>query len=215
MDNCFVLVNVTNSSDTSTFTDSEKECFICREVKKKSQEELQKFCDCRDLVVHHHCLLTWIQKGSGNEDRHRCSACTAEYNLQEGTVWKSLLCHWRSLLVLFLTLAAVTTIPFLVHHLRTLTDPPPSQLFKVVAVCSGVIAETLIIKCFIWYCSYQYKQARVTSYSIKARSVVEQRRVGLRSPVSPMSFTSVVHRNETERQTAVLPKDTIGFKLSV
>ncbi|XP_072276019.1 uncharacterized protein [Pyxicephalus adspersus] len=146
MDSDFGPVIVNRYSDTTAIVFTEKECFICREADKQGQEELLNYCDCRDLVGHHQCLLTWIQKGSGNEDRQRCSACTAKYHLQEGTVWKVLLCQWRSLFTLIVTLASIIAIPLLIHYLNTLTDPPPDQLFKIVAVCSGIIAETLLAK---------------------------------------------------------------------
>ncbi|KAM5148428.1 uncharacterized protein ACMZJ9_012035 isoform 2-T2 [Mantella aurantiaca] len=200
---------------TATQANQEKECFICREAEKRGQEELHNYCDCRDLVGHHQCLLTWIQKGSGNEDRQRCSACTAKYHLQEGTTWKILLCHWKNLLAFIITVASIIAIPFFIHCLNTLTDPQPNQLFKVVAVCSGVLAETLLVKCFLWYCNNQYIKARLSSFSIKARSLEEQGRVGLQSPMAQSSLTIVANRAETEKQTAVTPKDTLSFKLSV
>ncbi|XP_072276018.1 uncharacterized protein [Pyxicephalus adspersus] len=215
MDSDFGPVIVNRYSDTTAIVFTEKECFICREADKQGQEELLNYCDCRDLVGHHQCLLTWIQKGSGNEDRQRCSACTAKYHLQEGTVWKVLLCQWRSLFTLIVTLASIIAIPLLIHYLNTLTDPPPDQLFKIVAVCSGIIAETLLAKYFMWYCKNQYIKARLSSFSIKARSVEEQGRVGLQSPMAQSSLTIVVNIAETEKQTAVTPKDTLCLKLSV
>ncbi|KAG8436700.1 hypothetical protein GDO86_007696 [Hymenochirus boettgeri] len=54
-----------------------KECFICREEEQDGHDELQHFCDCKELIAHQNCLLTWIQKGTGNEDRQQCKACTA------------------------------------------------------------------------------------------------------------------------------------------
>lgn len=213
MDSDFVSVN--RYSDTTAIVFTEKECFICREAEKKGQKELHNYCDCIDLVGHQQCLLTWIQKGSGNEDRQRCSACTAKYHLQEGTIWRTLLCQWRSFLAFMVTLASTIAIPFFIYYLNTLRDPPPNQLFKVVAVCSGVIAETLLVKCFIWYCNNLYVKARLSSFSIKARSLQEQGRIGLQSPMAQNSLTSVVNRTETEKQTAVTPKDTLSLKLSV
>ncbi|CAH2311476.1 hypothetical protein XENTR_v90012099mg [Pelobates cultripes] len=52
-------VSVTTSSSVTII---EQECFICREGDQEDQEELQHFCDCKGLIVHHQCLLTWIQK---------------------------------------------------------------------------------------------------------------------------------------------------------
>ncbi|XP_044157293.1 uncharacterized protein LOC122943543 isoform X1 [Bufo gargarizans] len=215
MDIDYVSIKVTAADPQSApvaFT--EKECFICRETEKKGQEPILNFCDCTDLAVHHQCLLTWIQQGSGNENRKQCSACTAKYQLQEGSMWKQL-CQWRNLLVYLLIIAAIILTPISVQYMKTLTDPTPNNLFKVVAVCFGVIAETLLLKCFLCYCSDQYNKAKISSYSIKARSVEERVRVRHRSPVAHNSSMPVMNRTESERQTAVIPKDALSLKLSL
>ncbi|MBN3313309.1 SEP15 protein, partial [Atractosteus spatula] len=59
------------------------ECFICREGEVSDQDELRNFCDCKSLVAHHRCLLTWISKGPGPESCPRCTVCKAE------PVWRS------------------------------------------------------------------------------------------------------------------------------
>ncbi|KAM4023336.1 uncharacterized protein ACNLHF_028081 isoform 2-T2 [Anomaloglossus baeobatrachus] len=71
-------VCITSDTEFSPAAHTEKECFICRQTEKQGQERLENFCDCTDLSVHHQCLLSWIQKGSGNENRQQCSACTAK-----------------------------------------------------------------------------------------------------------------------------------------
>ncbi|XP_063796023.1 uncharacterized protein LOC134957786 isoform X2 [Pseudophryne corroboree] len=195
--------------------DKKRECFICREEERKGQEELQNFCDCTDLTVHGRCLLTWIQKGSGNDNRYRCSACTAKYHLQEGSVWKKFLCQWKSLRVFALMLAVIITIPFSVHYLETLPHPQPNLLFKVVAVCAGIIAEIILLRWFIGYCYNQYNKAKISSYSIKARPVEECGRVGQPSLEAHNSSLAMMNRTEGARQTAVLPKDALSLKLSV
>ncbi|KAM3915469.1 uncharacterized protein RB166_017726 [Leptodactylus fuscus] len=214
MDNGYVSIMVTTEQEPApVFT--EKECFICRETGKKGQEQLLNFCDCTDLTVHHQCLLTWIQKGSGNENRQQCSACTAKYQLQEGTIWKKIACQWRNLLVGLVLIAAIIVTPISVQYMKTLTDPAPTQLFQVVAVCAGIIAEILLFKYFLCYCFDQYKKAKISSYSIKARSVEEHARVRHPSPVAHISSLPVVSRTESERQTAVIPKDALSLKLSL
>ncbi len=40
----------------------ESECFICRDVGLVVEDPLRTFCDCKNLVAHHSCLLTWIKK---------------------------------------------------------------------------------------------------------------------------------------------------------
>ncbi|KAM4023335.1 uncharacterized protein ACNLHF_028081 isoform 1-T1 [Anomaloglossus baeobatrachus] len=208
-------VCITSDTEFSPAAHTEKECFICRQTEKQGQERLENFCDCTDLSVHHQCLLSWIQKGSGNENRQQCSACTAKYQLQEGNIWKNLVCRWRNLFVGLVVIAAIIATPISVQCLRTLTDPAPTQLFKVVAVCAGIIAETLLLKSLLWYCCDQYRKARISSYSIKPRSVEERVRVRHRSPVAPNSSMPVVSRTESERQTAVIPKDALSLKLSL
>ncbi|KAK1796801.1 hypothetical protein P4O66_009812 [Electrophorus voltai] len=52
------------------------ECFICRDV--RLAEGLRRFCDCKNLLAHHSCLLTWVTKGLSREDRLRCRACNSE-----------------------------------------------------------------------------------------------------------------------------------------
>ncbi|XP_071984987.1 uncharacterized protein [Engystomops pustulosus] len=155
MDIDSVSIVVTANLDAAPIEFTEGECFICRETAKKGQEQLLHFCDCTDLAGHHQCLLTWIQKGSGNENRQQCSACTAKYQLQEGSVWKKLVCQWKNLLVGLLIMVAIIATPISVQYMKTLTDPAPTQVFKVVAVCAGIIAETLLLKLGL---QFQYGQ---------------------------------------------------------
>ncbi|XP_056379183.1 uncharacterized protein LOC130275340 isoform X2 [Hyla sarda] len=212
MDGDFVSIMMMVDSESAPDSPAEKECFICRETEKKSHEKLQHFCDCTDLSVHHRCLLAWIQKGSGNENRQQCSACTAKYQLQEGTIWKQLVCQWRNLVVGLLLVAAIIATPISVQYIKTLPDPAPSQLFQIAAVCAGVIAETLLLKCFLCYCCDQYHKAKMSSYSIQARSVEERAGVRHQSPRSPNSSTPVVNRTGSEGQTPG-PKDPLSLKL--
>ncbi|KAM8931197.1 uncharacterized protein RCH25_007130 [Pelodytes ibericus] len=202
-------VRITTSPALITVT--EKECFICREG---DQDDLQHFCDCTDLIGHHQCLLTWIQKGSGNEDRQKCSACTAKYLLQKGSVWRTLLCQWKNLLLVALLMVALIMVPVFVYEMRTLSDPPPHGIFKAAAICSGAIAETLLIRYIIWYCTNQYSNAIISSYSIKAREEKPSEGVGSPWPAD-QTLTAVVNLPELEKQNGGLQSDTFGLKLPV
>lgn len=37
------------------------ECFICKDVQLVDGEQLKRFCDCKNLMAHHSCLLTWVR----------------------------------------------------------------------------------------------------------------------------------------------------------
>ncbi|XP_063284431.1 uncharacterized protein LOC134569373 [Pelobates fuscus] len=199
---------------SSSVTIIEKECFICREGDQEDQEELQHFCDCKGLIVHHQCLLTWIQKGSGNEDRQKCNVCTAKYLLQDESVWKILVCRWKSLLLFVLLTAAIILVPFFVYQMKTLSHPPPDVLFLAAVICSGTIAETLLIKYIIWYCISQYNEAKMSSYSIKPKTINQHGDRGLQCPAGQTS-TAVVNMTEQENQNGVLQSGTNYMKLSV
>lgn len=56
------------------------------------------------------------------------------------------MCQWRNLLVGLLIIAAIVATAISVQYMETLTDPAPTQLFKVVALCAGVLAVTLLLK---------------------------------------------------------------------
>ncbi|KAM4722894.1 uncharacterized protein WCC33_009076 [Rhinophrynus dorsalis] len=206
---------VTYSSLSSTPNADLKECFICREEDQNGQDGLQHFCDCKDLTAHQICLLKWIQKGTGNEDRQRCKACTATYQLQEGSVWRILLCQWKNLILFVLLMTIMVMVFFAVYKLKSLKDPPPDPLFIAAALCCGVIAETLLIKCFIWYCTNQYNKAKMSSYSIKARTVKQSASVSFQCPANQGSSTSVGNSTEVEKQTTVSPKNVLNLSLLV
>ncbi|KAL4608326.1 hypothetical protein GN956_G25058 [Arapaima gigas] len=54
------------------------ECFICRDGALPGQADLGHFCNCKSLVAHQSCLLTWIKKGLGSEKRPKCNVCHGE-----------------------------------------------------------------------------------------------------------------------------------------
>lgn len=52
-----IVKQILSSSSTET-----SECFICRDVELQASDPLRKFCDCKNLLAHHVCLSTWIQR---------------------------------------------------------------------------------------------------------------------------------------------------------
>ncbi|KAL6458241.1 hypothetical protein MHYP_G00334710 [Metynnis hypsauchen] len=82
MDSGYEILSNSGYADTCKVTMTEMpECFICRDVQLVDGEPLRRFCDCKNLMAHHSCLLTWVRKGLGSEDRLRCSACNAEHQV--------------------------------------------------------------------------------------------------------------------------------------
>ena len=51
------ITSIFSSSSTET-----SECFICRDVELQASDPLRNFCDCKNLLAHHVCLSTWIQR---------------------------------------------------------------------------------------------------------------------------------------------------------
>ncbi|CAH2311473.1 Hypothetical predicted protein [Pelobates cultripes] len=136
------------------------------------------------------------------------------YLLQEESVWKILVCRWKSLLLFVLLTAAIILVPFFVYQMKTLSHPPPDVLFIAAAICSGTIAETLLIKYIIWYCVSQYNEAKMSSYSIKPKTIKQHGDRGLQCPAGETS-TAVVNMTEQENQNRVLQSNTNYMKLSV
>ncbi|XP_030427331.1 uncharacterized protein LOC115655731 isoform X2 [Gopherus evgoodei] len=194
-----------------------KECFICREGDEMGRDALLHFCDCKNLIAHQKCVLTWIQKGSDNQDRARCKVCTAEYQLQKGSVWRILFCHWQNWLFFCLVLAVMTIIPLAVYRMMVaFKDPPPSPVFHAAAVCFGVLAETLLIKYVLYYCSSKYNEAKMSSFSVRARTIEPcDRSAGLLWPAGQNPSTAVMSRAEMGKQEAVKAKEGFGLKLCV
>ncbi|XP_067394621.1 uncharacterized protein [Emydura macquarii macquarii] len=146
MDNSYESLKTYPESTLIIHAES-KECFICREGDEMGRDALLHFCDCKNLIAHQKCVLTWIQKGSDSRERPRCKVCTAEYHLQNGSVWRILFCHWQNWLFFCLVLAVMAIIPLAVYRMMVaFKNPPPSPVFHAAAVCFGVLAETLLIK---------------------------------------------------------------------
>lgn len=152
------------------------ECFICRDVELKASDPLRNFCDCKNLLAHHECLSTWIQKGCGSEDRLHCIICKSKYHLQRRSPWRSLSFQWQTWLVLITALVLLGLVPFAVHCMMTaFTNPPPPTTFKVAAVSFGLLTEFLLIKCVSGYLSSRYRHAEQSSFTVRARGVDEDR----------------------------------------
>ncbi|XP_005298156.1 uncharacterized protein LOC117881893 [Trachemys scripta elegans] len=216
MDNSYESLKIYPASTTIIHAES-KECFICREGDEMGCDALLHFCDCKNLIAHQKCVLTWIQKSSDNQDRARCKVCTAEYQLQKGSVWRILFCHWQNWLFFCLVLAVMTIIPLAVYRMMVaFKDPPPSAVFHAAAVCFGVLAETLLIKYVLYYCSSKYNEAKMSSFSVRARTVEQcDRGVGLLWPAGQNPSTAVMSRAEMGKQEAVKAKEGFGLKLCV
>ncbi|XP_034439263.1 uncharacterized protein LOC117760389 isoform X2 [Hippoglossus hippoglossus] len=123
------------------------ECFICRDVELQASDPLRNFCDCKNLLAHHACLSTWIQKGYGSEDRLRCIICKAKYQLQWSSPWRWVSSQWQTWLVLITALVLLGLVPYVVYCMMTLfTSPPPPSTFKVAAASFGLLTEILLIK---------------------------------------------------------------------
>ncbi|KYO19647.1 hypothetical protein Y1Q_0007554 [Alligator mississippiensis] len=171
MDNSYEFFKTYPESTPIINTES-KECFICREGEEMGQDALLHFCDCKNLIAHQQCMLTWIQKGSYTEDHPRCKVCTAEYQLQKGSIWRFLFCQWQNWIFFFMALAVMAIIPFAVYQMMVaFKNPPPSTVFHAAAICFGVLTETLLIKYLMYYCGNKYNKAKISSFSVRARTV--------------------------------------------
>ncbi|XP_026013468.1 uncharacterized protein LOC113015627 isoform X1 [Astatotilapia calliptera] len=152
------------------------ECFICRDGELKASDPLRNFCDCKNLLAHHVCLSTWIQRGCGSEDRARCIICKAKYQLQRSSPWRSVSFQWQTWLVLITATVLMSLVPYAVYCMMTaFTSPPPPSTFKVAAIFFGILTETLFIKCLWSYFSSRYRLAAQNSLVVQPRDSTEDR----------------------------------------
>lgn len=152
------------------------ECFICRDVELKASDPLRNFCDCKNLLAHHVCLSTWIQRGGASEDRLRCAICKAEYQLQKISPWRWVSVQWQTWAVLITGLALLALVPYAAYRMMTtLTNPPPPITFKVAAASFGLLTEILLIKYLHSYLSSRYQQAEQVSFILQPRGLEEDR----------------------------------------
>ncbi|KAK6484343.1 hypothetical protein HHUSO_G14092 [Huso huso] len=268
MDNSYENLNSCASTDSFPINISESlECFICREGEGRARDSLLNFCDCKSLLAHHKCLLAWIRKGPGTEDRPRCRVCTAEvphfgtfgkpldfqcflreafpvrppdsvpwneifiynlpfqrlqnmqYHLQKGSAWRLVACRWQIWIICTVAFALFAIVPFVVYRMMTaFRNPPPHPLFKAAAVCFGLLTETLLIKFLVCYCSSSYGSAKMSSFSVRARTVERcDAGFGLLWPAAAgqNSSTAVGSGAEERKQEVLMASEGLGLKLCV
>ncbi|XP_077189207.1 uncharacterized protein LOC143835459 isoform X1 [Paroedura picta] len=181
-----------------------KECFICREGDKMGRDALLHFCDCKNLIAHQKCLLTWIQKGPDNKSAPRCTVCTAEYQMEKKSPWRILVSQWPKWVVFCTVLIVMIGIPLLVYEMVVaFQDPPADLLFNIAAVCFGALTEILLTKCLINYCTSNYKKARMSSFSIRARTKEHcDGSICVVCPAGQNPQTAAMNRTEMEKQEA-------------
>nr|XP_033772641.1 uncharacterized protein LOC117346714 isoform X7 [Geotrypetes seraphini] len=177
-------------TESTPVIEEKKECFICREEddNERDQEAPLNFCSCKNLTAHQKCLLNWIQKTkklllddlcflhqqvlTSNQFFTRSQKINKIYLVLKGSVWKILICQWQSWLLLCFTVALMAVVPLTVYLMVTaFKDPPPHWLFNAAAVCFGVLAETLLIKCLMCYFSRKHNKVKISSLSIQSRIV--------------------------------------------
>lgn len=165
-----------SSAESGSFIIETSECFICRDVELQATDPLRHFCDCKNLLAHHVCLSTWIQKGCGSGDRLQCTVCQAKYQIQRRSPWRSLSVQWQTWLVLVPVFVLLCLVPYFVYYMMTaFTNPPPPRVFILAAACFGLLSEILLIKCLACYLSSRYQQAEQSSFTVQARGFEEDR----------------------------------------
>ncbi|KAI3369081.1 hypothetical protein L3Q82_026047 [Scortum barcoo] len=191
------------------------ECFICRDVELQAGDPLRNFCDCKNLLAHHVCLSTWIQRGCGSEDRLRCIACKAKYQLQRRSPWRSVSFQWQTWLVLITAFVLLGLVPYAVHCMMTaFTDPPPPSTFKVAAASFGLLTEILLIKCLSSYLSSRYRRAEQSAFTVRARGAEEDRASSGRqdrSEAAGHASSAALPGRVDERKADVLKSRCLGF----
>ncbi|KAK6313678.1 hypothetical protein J4Q44_G00151370 [Coregonus suidteri] len=96
--------------------------------------------------------------------------CNALYQLQRQSPWRWLCCQWQSWVLLVSATALLgLLVPYLVYFMMTLQNPPAPAVFKAAAVCFGLIADALLLKCLCSYFSSRYRQAEQWSFTVQAR----------------------------------------------
>ncbi|XP_028818397.1 uncharacterized protein LOC114769497 isoform X2 [Denticeps clupeoides] len=130
------------------------ECFICREGQLGTREPIRTFCDCRSLLAHHHCLLTWISK----------------YQLERRSAWLLVAARWRTWLVLAAFVSLLALAPYTSYRMLTaFRDPPPDPLFKAAAVCFGLLSVTLLIMGLFSYFRGEFRKAQHCAFTVHPR----------------------------------------------
>ncbi|XP_020488300.1 uncharacterized protein [Labrus bergylta] len=195
------------------------ECFICRDVELKASDPLRNFCDCKNLLAHHVCLSTWIQRGCGSEDKLQCIVCKAKYQLQRTSPWWLMSLQWQMWLVLITALALLSLVPYVVYRMMTaFTNPPPPVTFKVAAASFGLLTEILLIKCLSSYLSSRYQHAEQISFTVRPRWFEEDRsrpgswdRSEAASAAAGHATSAASYSRVEERKVDVLKSGCLSF----
>ncbi|KAI5109299.1 hypothetical protein C0J45_0696 [Silurus meridionalis] len=159
-DTCKVLISET------------PECFICKDVQLVDSEQLKRFCDCKNLMAHHGCLLTWIRTGLKREEQLRCRICNAEYQQQKVTSWQVVVSHWRVWPMVVVVMVLVALVPYAVYHMLTaFNNPSPHMFFKMAAICFGILSEILLLRFIHWYVTNNFWKGQQASLSLQPRNL--------------------------------------------
>ncbi|XP_017335891.1 uncharacterized protein LOC108272161 isoform X2 [Ictalurus punctatus] len=157
------------------------ECFICRDVQLVDAEQLKRFCDCKNLMAHHGCLLTWVRTGLKRNDQLRCRVCNAEYQQQRVAQWQTLVSQWRVWPVVLLAVVLVALIPYTVYRLlKAFNNPPPHILFNMAAICFGILSEILLLRLLFCYVTKYFRKAQQASFNLQPRNLEEEQEAGVR-----------------------------------
>ncbi|KAB5584244.1 hypothetical protein PHYPO_G00105170 [Pangasianodon hypophthalmus] len=157
------------------------ECFICREVQLVDGEQLKRFCDCKNLMAHHSCLLTWVRMGLKREDQLRCRVCNAEYQQQRVAPWQSVASQWRVWPVLVVAVVMAALVPYTVFCMLTVFDNDhPHTLFNMAAICFGILSEILLLRLLYCYITNHFRKAQRASFSLQPRNLEEVQEAGVR-----------------------------------
>ncbi|KAG7326364.1 hypothetical protein KOW79_009765 [Hemibagrus wyckioides] len=151
------------------------ECFICKDVQLVDGEQLKRFCDCKNLMAHHSCLLTWVRTGLKSEDQLKCRLCNAEYKQQRVAPWQIVVSQWHFWLVLVVTMMLVALVPYTVYRMLTAFDNPPLHtVFNMAAICFGVLSEILLLRLLYCYVTSRFRKAQWASFSLQPRKLEEE-----------------------------------------
>ncbi|XP_060775734.1 uncharacterized protein LOC132885268 isoform X2 [Neoarius graeffei] len=178
------------------------ECFICRDVQLVDGEQLKRFCDCKNLVAHHGCLLTW---GLKREDRMRCRVCNAEknyqgddednlklqlsfcktppreYQQQRVAPWQAVVSKWHVWPVVVVVVVLAALVPYTVYCMWTaFNNHPPHTLFNIAAICFGILSEILLLRFLYCHVTNHFQKAQQASFSLQPRNLEEEQEAGVR-----------------------------------
>ncbi|XP_053353722.1 uncharacterized protein LOC128526154 [Clarias gariepinus] len=167
--------------DTCNVLIGAPECFICRDVQLVEGEQLKRFCDCKNLVAHHGCLLIWIRTSLKTEDHLRCRVCNAEYQQQRVAPWQTLMSQWRVWLVVVLAVVLAALVPYTVYCMLTaFNNPSQHPLFNIAAISFGILSEILLYRFLYCYVANRFQKAQQASFSLQPRNQEAEQEAGVK-----------------------------------